>query len=67
MNKLKESLGLVNPRSMAEMKQWRATKKAQASNIAAALVNTEILEETVPFNVEKNVKKEINLDDALLK
>lgn len=66
MNKLKESLGLINPRNMEEMKRWRATKKTQASNVVAAIVNTEIIEETVPFNIEKNVKKEINLDDALL-
>ena len=67
MNKLKESLGLVGPRSMAEMQQWRAWKKAQASNIAAAIVNTEYTEQLVPFTFTKNVKKEINLDDALSK
>lgn len=67
MDKLKESLGLVGPRSMDEMKKWRAWKKAQASNIVAALVNTDVTKEAVPFNIEKNIKQEIDLDDALLK
>ena len=67
MNKLSESLVLINPKNMEEMKKWRAQKKGQASNIVAAIVNTEITETNVPFNIEKNVKKEINLDDALLK
>ena len=66
MDKLKESLGLVNPRSMEETRKWKASKRAQASSIAAAIANTEVIEETVPFTIQKNVKKEINLDDALL-
>jgi len=66
MNKLKESLGLVNPRSMANMKAWRADKKARASSIAAAIANTETKEYIVPVKENKKKKKEINLDDALL-
>lgn len=66
MNKLKESLGLVNPRSMQNMKVWRANKKAQGGNIAAAIANMETHEYIVPIRDKKNVKKEINLDDALL-
>ena len=66
MNKLKESLGLVNPRSMINMKAWRANKKAQASSIAAAIANTEMKEYIVPIREHKKRKKEINLDDALL-
>ena len=66
MNKLKESLGLVNPRSMANMKSWRAGKKAQASSLAAAIINTEVKEYIVPVQENKKKKKEINLDDALL-
>lgn len=66
MKKLKESLGLVGPRSMAEMKKWRAEKQGQASSIAAAIINTEVTKEFVPITVKPNVKKEINLDDALL-
>ena len=66
MNKLKESLGLVNPRSMMNMKAWRANKKAQASSIAAAIANTEMKEYIVPIREHKKRKKEINLDDALL-
>ena len=66
MNKLKESLGLVNPISMANMKSWRAGKKAQASSLAAAIINTEVKEYIVPVQENKKKKKEINLDDALL-
>ena len=66
MNKLKESLGLVNPRNMAKMKAWRASKKAQAGSLVAALVNTETREYVVPVRENKKKRKEINLDDALL-
>ena len=66
MNKLAESLALVNPRSMNEMKAWRAKKKGQAAGIVAAIANTETKEYVVPIQENKRVKKEINLDDALL-
>ena len=66
MKKLKESLGLVNPKSMANMKAWRADKKARAGSIAAAIANTETKEYIVPVKENKKKKKEINLDDALL-
>ena len=66
MDKLKESLGLINPRSMEEMRRWRADQKARASTLAAALINTEVTREQVLVSVKKNEKKEINLDDALL-
>ena len=66
MKKLKESLGLVNPKSMANMKSWRAEKKARAGSIAAAIANTETKEYIVPVKENKKKKKEINLDDALL-
>ena len=66
MNKLKESLGLVGPRSMSEMKQWRAQKKAQAGVIAAAIANMETKEYVVPIKENTRKKEEINLDDALL-
>ena len=66
MKKLKESLGLVNPKSMANMKAGRAEKKARAGSIAAAIANTETKEYIVPIKENKKKKKEINLDDALL-
>jgi len=66
MKKLKESLGLVNPKSMAKMKVWRADKKARAGSIAAAIANTETKEYIVPIQENRKKKKEINLDDALL-
>ena len=65
MNKLKESLGLVNPRSMANMKAWRADKKARAGSITAAVSTMETKEYIVPIQERKKVKKEINLDDGL--
>ena len=45
---------------------WRAGKKAQASSLAAAIINTEVKEYIVPVQENKKKKKEINLDDALL-
>ena len=66
MNKLAESLALVNPRSMTNMKSWRAFRKAQASGIAASIANTEMREYIAPVRENKTKKKEINLDDALL-
>lgn len=66
MKKLKESLGLVNPRNMNNMKAWRAANKAQASSIAAAIANTETQQYIVPIRENNKKRKEINLDDALL-
>lgn len=66
MNKLKESLGLVNPRNMEEMKRWRAQQQGKAASIVAAIANTEVHEYLVPINEKRNVKREINIDDALL-
>ena len=65
-NKLVESLALVNPRSMANMKSWKATKKAQAGSIAAAMINTQTTEHVVPIKENNYRREEINLDDALL-
>ena len=66
MNKLKESLGLVNPRSMANMKAWRADQKARASSLVAAAATMETKEYIVPINEKKKKKEKLNLDDALL-
>ena len=66
MNKLAESLALINPRSMEEMRKWKAERNAQAGGIIAAMANTEMTEYVVPVREEKKVKKEINLEDALL-
>lgn len=66
MNKLKESLGLVNPRSMNNMKAWRADKKARASSLVAAVASMETHEYIVPINEKKKKKEKLNLDDALL-
>ena len=65
-DKLSESLALVGPRSMANMKAWRADRQARAGSIAAAIANTETHEYVVPIKENTSKKKEINLDDALL-
>ena len=66
MDKLKESLGLVNPRSMTEMKKWRAEKRVQGGSIVAAIATMETKEYIVPVRENTKKKVEINLDDALL-
>lgn len=66
MNKLAESLALVTPRSMMEMKKWRSEENSKASNIVAAMVNTVTTEETIVTPQPKKQKRKINLDDALL-
>ena len=65
-DKLAESLVLVNPRTMANMKSWKATKRAQAGSLAAAMANTQTTEYIVPIKENNYKKEEINLDDALL-
>jgi hypothetical protein len=66
LKKLSESLVLVNPKNMNNMKAWRAAQKARASSIAAAIANTEVHEHIVKIRENTKKKKEINLDDALL-
>ena len=66
MNKLKESLGLINPRNMSEMRKWRAAKTSVASGIIAAIATTETKEYVVPIQENNKKRAEINLDDALL-
>ena len=63
---LSESLVLVNPKSMAQMKIWRTNKKAQAGSIVAAIASTETKEYIVPIKENTKKREEINLDDALL-
>lgn len=64
-DKLAESLALVNPKFMAQMKAWKNTQKAQASSLTAAIVNTEMREYVVPVQENKEQKKEISLEDGL--
>ena len=63
---LAESLGLVNPKTMSQMKAWRADQKARAGSITAAIANMETKEYVVPIRENTKKKEEINLDDALL-
>lgn len=64
-NKLSESLALINPRSVANMKAWKLDQKARASSIVAAIANTETHEYIVPVNEKKREKKVTNLEDGL--
>jgi hypothetical protein len=65
-DKLSESLALINPRSMSNMKAWRADRQARAGSIAAAMANTQTKEYIVPIKENISKREEINLDDALL-
>jgi len=65
-NKLAESLALVGPRTMSNMKAWKADRQARAGSIAAAIATTETKEYVVPIKENTYKRKEINLDDALL-
>ena len=66
MKKLSESLALVNPHNIHEMKAWQASQRAKAGSLAAAIANTEMKEYIPPVRESTVKKKEINLDDALL-
>lgn len=66
IKKLSESLYFVKPEMIEEMKKWKRFKEAQGSNLAAAIINTQVVEEKVPVRENNSKKKEINLDDALL-
>ena len=65
MNKLSESLGLVNPRSMEETRQWKIKKKAEAASLAAAIANTEVVEHIVPLKENHYKRPTTNIDDGL--
>lgn len=62
---LKESLGLVNPKTVFNMKAWQASQKAQASSIAAAIAHTEMKESVVKIKENNTTRPEINLADGL--
>lgn len=65
-DKLSESLALINPRSIENMKAWKADQQARAGGIAAAMANTDTKEYIVPIRENTSKREEINLDDALL-
>lgn len=65
-DKLSESLALINPRSIENMKAWKADQQARAGSIAAAMANTDTKEYIVPIRENTSKREEINLDDALL-
>ena len=66
MNKLKESLGLINPRSVEEMRKWKKEREAIGSSLNAALTNTVINKQVVSVRENTRQRPKINLDDALL-
>lgn len=63
--KLAESLGLVTPYNMSEMKKWRAQQRALGGRLLAANNITEVEEKIVSIPESKSAKKEISLDDGL--
>jgi len=62
---LKESLGLVAPWSMEKTKKWKAQKKNETTGIAAALANTQVVEEVVTIREHKKERKKTSLEDGL--
>lgn len=65
-DKLSESLALISPKSIENMKAWKADQQARAGSIAAAMANTDTKEYIVPIRENTSKREEINLDDALL-
>lgn len=64
-NKLAESLTLVGPKYMMEMKKWKSQKQTAAGSITAAITYTEMKEHIVPVKENKTEEEEINLDEGL--
>lgn len=66
LKKLSESLILVTPSMVAEMKKWKASEEAKAGGIIAAMTAPM---EHIQVEIEENNtsnKKEINFDDYLM-
>lgn len=64
-DKLAESLALVNPKSVAAMKAWKAQRKALGGSLIAAMVNTEIQERIIDIPESVSKKKKLDLDADL--
>ena len=65
MDKLSETLVLVNPRNVSAMRSWKATQKALGGRLIAASGLTEVQEKIVDIPESKPFREEINLDDGL--
>lgn len=65
--KLKESLGLITPKMVAEMKQYRSMEKARAGSITAAMAQQADLMERKYIESHEDERREepINFDDFL--
>ena len=62
---LSESLVLVKPSTMEEMRKWKEHKKAEGASIAAAIANTEMKEYIVPVRENTKQKHVTSLDEGL--
>lgn len=63
--KLAESLVLVNPSMVADMRKWKASEAGKAGGIIAAMMApTEHIEVEIQENEDK--EEEINFDDFLM-
>ena len=65
LKKLSETLVLIKPPLMEEMRQWKAKKAAEGSSLAASIAHTEMKEYVVPIRENTSTKEEISLDDGL--
>ena len=63
--KLAESLALIGPKYMMEMKNWKAQQKAAGGSIAAAITYTQMKEHIVPVKENTSKAEEIDLMDGL--
>ncbi len=64
-SKLSETLVLIKPALVEEMKAWKRQQDNKTGSLAAAILNTNIKEYIVQVDEEENKKEEINLDDGL--
>lgn len=67
MSKLSESLVLIRPSIVEEMRQWKRSQQGMASSIAAAIANTKTSEEKITIKENNTSNKELyeNFDDLL--
>lgn len=66
VNKLAETLGLVNPRNMEATRAWKAQQRALGGRLLAAQDMVQVEKKIIEEMPEtKSAKKEIRLDDGL--
>lgn len=65
LDKLSETLVLVNPRNMEATRLWKAQQRALGGRLLAAQDMTQVEKRIVEIPEAKSIKKEIRLDDGL--